>query len=155
MQRKKNRKRQQEKRTQRNNEKKLEQLKKIRANKKTDSRGNEKKTKPNLISNIPKEGQRNLVLKMKGHGMGADYKKSEKKAEREVKKWRNSKEYKDKMKKRQGSTENKKDKLKIKSKWIKTKKGFARRGTRLAREAERREEARKKLGNMPHNLARR
>ena len=90
MQRKKNRKRQQEKRTQINNKKKIEELKKIRKNVQTDSRGKVKNTKPKLISNIGKNadyGQR----KGKIGNLPSDYKKTEKKAFKEAEKYQKKK----------------------------------------------------------------
>ena len=112
----------------------------------------------NKLHNIPKEGQRNLVLKAGGHGMGSDYKSSEKKAFKEAEKWQKSKE----KKKITEERKNKGNKLKINkdkksnggsssssssgsSKWIRTRKGtLAKRGSIAARDAERRERARKR-----------
>ena len=103
-QRKKNRKRDAERRTQINNQKKLDKLKKIRKNVQYDKRGRVKDTKPNQISNIGKNadyGQRAAKLKQSMGGIGSmsDYKKTEKKAFKEA----------DKFKKKQA-----KEKLKIK-----------------------------------------
>ena len=155
MQRKKNRKRQQEKRTQINNKKKIEELKKIRKNVQTDSRGKVKNTKPKLISNIGKNadyGQR----KGKIGNLPSDYKKTEKKAFKEAEK------YQKKKKKEQ----DKKNKLKIKKnkstttgggsrtpsgrgvrdKFVRYRGKMYRRGTPMAKKAEAAEAARKKLG---------
>ena len=97
MQRKKNRKRQQEKRTQINNKKKIEELKKIRKNVQTDSRGKVKNTKPKLISNIGKNadyGQRQGKI----GNLPSDYKKTEKKAFKEADKYVKNKERENKKK---------------------------------------------------------
>ena len=97
MQRKKNRKRQQEKRTQINNKKKIEELKKIRKNVQTDSRGKVKNTKPKLISNIGKNadyGQRQGKI----GNLPSDYKKTEKKAFKEAEKYVKNKEKENKKK---------------------------------------------------------
>ena len=96
MQRKKNRKRQQEKRTAINNRKKLEKLKKIRTNVQYDSRGKRKNNKPNLISNIGKNadfGQRAAKLKQSMGGIGSMkyYKKTEQKAFKEAEKYQKKK----------------------------------------------------------------
>ena len=109
MQRKKNRKRQQEKRTQINKKKKIEEVKKIRKNVHTDSRGKVKNTKPKLISNIGKNadfGQRAAKLKQSMGGIGSmtDYKKTEKKAFKKAEKYQKKKK----------KEEDKKNKLKIK-----------------------------------------
>ena len=91
-QRLKNRKRQFEKRRD-------EKIKKLREGNKITSRkkvnGKIVKTTSSYggskISNMPKKGQRSLVLKAGGHGMGADYKKSEKKAFKEAEKYQKTK----------------------------------------------------------------
>ena len=157
-QRKKNRKRASDKRTQINNQKKLDQLKKIRKNVQTDSRGKIKDTKPNQISNIGKNadyGQRAAKLKQSMGGIGSmsDYKKTEKKA------FKGAEKYQKKKKKE----EDKKNKLKIKKNkstttgggsakkgsarnFIKFKGKMYRRGTPMAKRAEAAEAARKRLG---------
>ena len=159
-QRKKNRKRASDKRTQINNQKKLDKLKKIRKNVQYDGRGRQKDTKPNQISNIGKNadyGQRAAKLKESMGGIGSmkDYKKTEKKAFKEAEKYQKKKK----------KEEDKKNKLKInknKSKTSKTgggsiPKGSARnfirykgktyrRGTPMAKRAEAAEAARKRLG---------
>ena len=157
-QRKKNRKRSFEKRRD-------EKLKKLRSGNKitTRSKKDGKLVKTdryyggNKISNTPKEGTRAGLLKMKGQGMGAGYKDSEKKAFDGAKKWQKSDE-------KKKITENKKkkdngNKLKInknkktggsssssgESKYIRTSKGtLAKRGTVSARKAENKEKARKR-----------
>ena len=103
-QRLKNRQREKEKREQKNNEKKRKTLAKIRNNVQYDKRGRQKKTKPNLISNIGKNadyGQRAAKLKESLGGIGSmeNYKKTEKEAFKKA----------DKFKKKQA-----KEKLKIK-----------------------------------------
>ena len=160
-QRKKNRKRASDKRTQLNNQKKLDQLKKIRKNVQTDSRGKVKDTKPKLISNIGKNadyGQRAAKLKQSMGGIGSmkDYKKTEKKAFKEAEKYQKKKK----------KEEDKKNKLKIKKnkstttgggsrtpsgkgvrdKFVRYKGKMYRRGTPMAKKAEAAEAARKRLG---------
>ena len=147
--------------TQRNNEQKLKELKKQRKNVKYDSRGRKIDTKPNLISNIGKNadfGQRAAKLKAGGHGMGADYKKSEKKAFKEAEKFK-KKQAKEKLKIMKDK-ERKERKRKststgggtrpsgtgVRSKFIKYKGKMLRRGTPQAKKAEAAETARKKLG---------
>ena len=108
-QRKKNRKRDAERRTQINNQKKLDKLKKFRKNVQYDKRGKVKDTKPKLISNIGKDadyGQRAAKLKQSMGGIGSmkDYKKTEKKAFKEAEKYQKKKK----------KEEDKKNKLKIK-----------------------------------------
>ena len=144
--------------TQRSNEKKRAELSKTTT---TNKRGRQVDKKKGL-SNLPKEGQRALLLKQGGHGMGADYKSSEKKAFKKSEKWQKSNEKKkiteDRKKKDNGN------KLKInknkktggnggggsssssgESKYIRTSKGtLAKRGTVSARKAENKEKARKR-----------
>ena len=74
--------------TQRANEKKRAELSKTTT---TNKRGRQVDKKKGL-SNLPKEGQRALVLKQGGHGMGSDYKSSEKKAFKKAEKWQKSDE---------------------------------------------------------------
>ena len=96
-QRKKNRLSQKEKLTQKNNEKKRKNLDKIRANIQYDKRGKQKKTKPNLISNIgknPDYGQRQGKI----GNLPSDYKKTEKKAFKEADKYVKNKERENKKK---------------------------------------------------------
>ena len=161
-QRKKNRKRASDKRTQINNQKKLDKLKKIRKNVQYDSRGNKKDTKPNQISNIGKNadyGQRAAKLKQSMGGIGSmkDYKKTEKKAFKEAEKYQKKKK----------KELDKKNKLKIKKnkstttggggsrtpsgkgvrdKFVRFKGKMYRRGTPMAKKAEAAEAARKRLG---------
>ena len=158
-QRKKNRKRASAKITALSNEKKLRKLEKIRKNIKTDSRGNTKKTKPNLISNIGKNpdfGQRGAKLKESLGGIGSmeNYKKTEKEAFKKAEKYQKKKK----------KEEDKKNKLKIKKdksknsttssgstkgsarNFIKYKGKMYRRGTPMAKKAEAAEAARKRLG---------
>ena len=85
--------------TQRANEKKRKELSKTTT---TNKRGRQVDKKKGL-SNLPQEGQRALLLKQGGHGMGADYKKTEKKAFKKADKYQKSKPKK----------ENKGNKLKI------------------------------------------
>ena len=96
-QRKKNRLSQKEKLTQKNNEKKRKNLDKIRSNIQYDKRGKQKKTKPNLISNIgknPDYGQRQGKI----GNLPSDYKKTEKKAFKEADKYVKNKERENKKK---------------------------------------------------------
>ena len=96
-QRKKNRLSQKEKLTQKNNEKKRKNLDKIRSNIQYDKRGKQKKTKPNLISNIgknPDYGQRQGKI----GNLPSDYKKTEKKAFKEAEKYVKNKEKENKKK---------------------------------------------------------
>ena len=96
-QRKKNRLSQKEKLTQKNNEKKRKNLDKIRSNIQYDKRGKQKKTKPNLISNIgknPDYGQRQNKI----GNLPSDYKKTEKKAFKEADKYVKNKEKENKKK---------------------------------------------------------
>ena len=74
--------------TQRSNEKKRKELSKTTT---TNKRGRQVDKKKGL-SNLPQEGQRALLLKQGGHGMGADYKSSEKKAFKKSEKWQKSNE---------------------------------------------------------------
>ena len=74
--------------TQRANEQKRKELSKTTT---TNKRGRQVDKKKGL-SNLPKEGQRALLLKQGGHGMGADYKSSEKKAFKKSEKWQKSNE---------------------------------------------------------------
>ena len=153
-----------EKYAQRANEKKLAELNKTT----TSNRRGREVDKKKELSNIPKEGQRELLLKQGGHGMGADYKKTEKKAFKKAEKWQKSDEKKkiteDRKKKDNGNG----NKLKINknkkttggggggstsssgsSKWIRTSKGtLAKRGTVTARRAENEERARKRAQEM-------
>ena len=142
--------------TQRSNELKNKELSKTTT---TNKRGRQVDKKKQL-SNIPKEGQRALLLKMGGHGMGADYKSSEKEAFKGAKKWQKS----DEKKKITEKNKNKGNKLKInknkktggnggggsssssgESKYIRTSKGtLAKRGSVTARRAENKEKARKR-----------
>ena len=146
--------------TQRANEKKRAELSKTTT---TNKRGRQVDKKKGL-SNLPKEGQRALLLKQGGHGMGADYKSSEKKAFKKAEKWQKSDEKKkiteDRKNKGNGN------KLKINknkknnggggsssssgsSKYIRTSKGtLAKRGTVTARRAENKERARKRAQEM-------
>ena len=115
-QRLKNRQREKEKREQKNNEKKRKNLDKIRNNVQYDKRGRQKKTKPNLISNIGKNadyGQRAAKLKESLGGIGSmeNYKKTEKEAFKKADKYVKNKE-----------KENKK-KLKVKDKGKVSRKG--------------------------------
>ena len=147
--------------TQRANEKKRAELSKTTT---TNKRGRQVDKKKGL-SNLPKEGQRALVLKQGGHGMGSDYKSSEKKAFKKAEKWQKS----DEKKKITEKNKNKGNKLKINknnkttgggggggsssssgsSKWIRTSKGtLAKRGTVTARRAENKERARKRAQEM-------
>ena len=73
--------------TQRANEKKRAELSKTTT---TNKRGRQVDKKKKL-SNLSQEGQRALVLKQGGHGMGSDYKPSEKKAFKEAEKHQKSK----------------------------------------------------------------
>ena len=150
-----------EKYAQRANEKKLAELNKTT----TSNRRGREVDKKKELSNIPKEGQRELLLKQGGHGMGADYKKTEKKAFKKAEKWQKS----DEKKKITENKKNKGNKLKINknnkttgggggggsssssgsSKWIRTSKGtLAKRGTVTARRAENEERARKRAQEM-------
>ena len=95
--------------TQRLNERKLKELKKVRKNVKTDKRGRVIDTKPKQISNIGKNadfGQRAAKLKQSMGGIGSmtDYKKTEKKAFKKAEKYQKKKK----------KEEDKKNKLKIK-----------------------------------------
>ena len=136
--------------TQRENLKKLQEL-----NKNTYSnRRGRRIVKKKALSNLPKEGQRNLVLKMKGHGLGSDYKKTEQEAFKKAEKWQKSDEKKKITEERKNKSnkdlkinkdKNKKKKNKATSGWIRTSKGtLARRGTVGAKRAERKEAARKR-----------
>ena len=91
--------------TQRANEQKRKELSKTTT---TNKRGRQVDKKKQL-SNLPQEGQRALLLKMGGHGMGADYKKSEKEAFKKAEKWQKS----DEKKKITENKKNKGNKLKI------------------------------------------
>ena len=143
--------------TQRANEQKRKELSKTTT---TNKRGRQVDKKKGL-SNLPKEGQRALLLKQGGHGMGADYKSSEKQAFKKAEKWQKS----DEKKKITENKKNKGNKLKINknnkttgggggggsssssgsSKWIRTSKGtLAKRGSVTARKAENKEKARKR-----------
>lgn len=127
MQRKKNRKRQQEKRTQINNKKKIEELKKIRKNVQTDSRGKVKNTKPKLISNIGKNadyGQR----KGKIGNLPSDYKKTEKKAFKEAEKFKKT-QAKEKLKIKKNKE--RKAKTKVSRKGVHNMKGFIRKDGKI------------------------
>ena len=82
--------------TQRLNERKLKELKKVRKNVKTDKRGRVIDTKPKQISNIGKNadfGQRAAKLKQSMGGIGSmtDYKKTEKKAFKKAEKYQKKK----------------------------------------------------------------
>jgi len=161
-QRKKNRKRASAKRTAQSNEQKLRELEKIRKNIKTDSRGNVKKTKPKLISNIgknPDYGQRASKLKESLGGIGSmeNYKKSEKKAFKEAEKYQKKKkkeqDKKNKLKIKKDRNKNKSTSSStsgtgtgVRSKFIKYKGKMLRRGTPQAKRAESAEAARKRLG---------
>ena len=154
-QRKKNRKRLIEK-TRAEKLKKLREGNKITTRKKVDGKIVKKDSYygGNLLHNIPKEGQRNLVLKMKGHGLGSDYQKTEEKAFKKAEDWQKSDEKKKitEERKNKGNKDlkinkdkNKKKKNKATSGWIRTSKGtLARRGTVGAKRAERKEAARKR-----------
>ena len=160
-QRKKNRKKTLEKRRD-EKLKKLRQGNKITTRKKVDGKlvKTDRYYGGNKISNTPKEGTRAGLLKMKGQGMGAGYKDSEKKAFDGAKKWQKSDEKKKITEKNKNKGNN--NKLKINknkknnggggsssssgsSKWIRTSKGtLAKRGTVTARRAENKERARKR-----------
>ena len=130
--------------TQRANEQKRKELSKTTT---TNKRGRQVDKKKGL-SNLPKEGQRALILKQGGHGMGSNYKKSEKQAFNKAKKWQKS----DEKKKKTMEYKKGKDNLKVKkskttgggggessgsSKLIRTSKvTLARRGSFSARRAE-------------------
>ena len=93
--------------TQRLNERKLKDIKKVRKNVKRDKRGKVIDTKPKMISNIGKNadfGQRAAKLKQSMGGIGSmkDYKKTEKEAFKKAEKYQKKKE------------KDKKNKLKIK-----------------------------------------
>tara|TARA_Y100000401_G_scaffold110691_1_gene108145 strand:+ start:41 stop:550 length:510 start_codon:yes stop_codon:yes gene_type:complete len=95
--------------TQRLNERKLKDIKKVRKNVKRDSRGKVIDTKPKQISNIGKNadfGQRAAKLKQSMGGIGSmkDYKKTEQKAFKKAEKYQKKKK----------KEEDKKNKLKIK-----------------------------------------
>lgn len=127
MQRKKNRKRQQEKRTQINNKKKIEELKKIRKNVQTDSRGKVKNTKPKLISNIGKNadyGQRQGKI----GNLPSDYKKTEKKAFKEAEKFKKT-QAKEKLKIKKNKE--RKAKTKVSRKGVHNMKGFIRKDGKI------------------------
>ena len=142
--------------TQRANEQKRKELSKTTT---TNKRGRQVDKKKGL-SNLPKEGQRALLLKQGGHGMGADYKKTEKKAFKKAEKWQKS----DEKKKKTMEYKKGKDNLKVNkkkttgggggessgsSKWIRTSKGtLARRGSVSARRAENKEAAKKRAQEM-------
>ena len=78
-------------------------LKKLNDRRETDRRGRKKKLKTGG-ANIPSEGQRKLVLKAGGHGMGSDYKKSEQKAFKKAKDWQKSDEKKKITEKRKANS---------------------------------------------------
>ena len=78
-------------------------LKKLNDRRETDSRGRKKKLKTGG-ANIPSEGQRKLVLKAGGYGMGSDYKKSEEKAFKKAKDWQKSDEKKKITEKRKANS---------------------------------------------------
>ena len=148
--------------TQRSNEKKRAELSKTTT---TNKRGRQVDKKKGL-SNLPKEGQRALLLKQGGHGMGAGYKDSEKKAFKKSEKWQKSDEKKkiteknknkgnnnklkiNKDKKTGGNGGGKTQRERNESKWIRTSKGtLAKRGTVTARRAENKERARKRAQEM-------
>ena len=126
-QRLKNRKRQQEKRTQINNKKKIEELKKIRKNVQTDSRGKVKNTKPKLISNIGKNadyGQRQGKI----GNLPSDYKKTEKKAFKEAEKFKKT-QAKEKLKIKKNKE--RKAKTKVSRKGVHNMKGFIRKDGKI------------------------
>ena len=147
-----------EKVTQRENLKKLKELNKTTT---TNKRGR-KVEKKKKLSNMPKEGTRAGILKMGGHGMGADYKSSEKQAFKKAEKWQKSDEKKkiteknknkgnnnklkiNKDKKTGGNGGGKTQRERNESKYIRTSKGtLAKRGTVTARRAENKEKARKR-----------
>ena len=132
-QRKKNRKRASDKRTQINNQKKLDKLKKIRKNVQYDKRGRVKDTKPNQISNIGKNadyGQRAAKLKQSMGGIGSmkDYKKTEKKAFKEAEKFKKT-QAKEKLKIKKNKE--RKAKTKVSRKGVHNMKGFIRKDGKI------------------------
>ena len=145
----KNRKSQLEKLKQKNNEKKRKNLDKIRANVQYDKRGRQKKTKPNLISNVgknPDYGQRAAKLKESLGGIGSmkDYKKTEKKA------FKNAKQEKKKLIQERKDKKKGSSSLKI-GKYFTWKGKRYRSGSVTARKAENQMRARKRAQEMARN----